>query len=167
MKIVLKHILKNIWEKKGRSLLIILSLIIATTVFVLNLTMPNELVLKIQETLRSIYGETDLGIQTVEPFSIKDLNVGEEKINHVGLSELEITINDKQAIVFGLDIDRTKEMKMLGADVPNLNKNEVVINQEQADEHGYKEGDLLKFIIEDQNYEFKIVKIVSKKDLIR
>lgn len=165
MKIVLKHILKNIWEKKGRSLLIILSLIIATTVFVLNLTMPNELVLKIQETLRSIYGETDLGIQTVEPFSIKDLNVGEEKINHVGLSELEITINDKQAIVFGLDIDRTKEMKMLGADVPNLNKNEVVINQEQADEHGYKEGDLLKFIIEDQNYEFKIVKIVSKKGL--
>lgn len=165
MRIILKHILKNIWEKKGRSLLIIISLIIATTVFVLNLTMPNELILKIQETLRSIYGETDIGIATVEPFSINDVIIGNEKITYVGVSELDITIDDKQAIVFGLDIDKSKDMKMLGDDIPNLNKNEVVINQKHADEHGYKVGDLIKFTIEEQNYELKIVKIVSKKGL--
>jgi len=165
MRIVLKHILKNIWEKKGRSLLIIISLIIATTVFVLNLTMPNELVIKVQETLRSIYGKTDMGMGTVEPFSINDVNVGNEKIAYVGVSELDITIDDKQAIVFGLDIDKSVDMKMLGADIPSLNKNEVVINQKQADEYGYKVGDLIKFTIENQNHEFKIVKIVSKKGL--
>lgn len=165
MRIVLKHILKNICEKKGRSLLIIISLIIATTVFVLNLTMPNELVIKVQETLRSIYGKTDMGMATVEPFSINDVNVGNEKITYVGVSELDITIDDKQAIVFGLDIDKSVDMEMLGADIPSLNKNEVVINQKQADEYGYKVGDLIKFTIENQNYEFKIVKIVSKKGL--
>ena len=165
MKVVLKHILKNIWEKKGRSLLIIISLIIATTVFVLNLTMPNELVIKVQETLRSIYGKTDMGIGTVEPFSIDDVNVGNEKITYVGVSDLDITIDDKQAIVFGLDIDKAVDMKMLGADIQSLNKNEVVINQKQADEYGYKVGDLIKFTIENQNHEFKIVKIVSKKGL--
>ena len=165
MRIVLKHILKNIWEKKGRSLLIIISLIIATTVFVLNLTMPDELVIKVQETLRSIYGETDIRIGTVEPFSIDDVNVGNEKIAYVGVSELDITIDDKQAIVFGLDIDKSVDMKMLGADIPSLNKNEVVINQKQADEYGYKVGDTIKFSVENQNYEFKIVKIVSKKGL--
>ena len=165
MRIVLKHILKNIWEKKGRSLLIIISLIIATTVFVLNLTMPNEVVIKVQETLRSIYGETDMAMATVEPFSINDVNVGNEKITYVGVSELDITIDDKQAIVFGLDIDKSIDMKMLGADIPSLNKNEVVINQKQADEYGYKVGDLIKFTIENQNHEFKIVKIVSKKGL--
>ena len=165
MRIVLKHILKNIWEKKGRSLLIIISLIIATTVFVLNLTMPDELVIKVQETLRSIYGETDIRIGTVEPFSIDDVNVGNEKIAYVGVSELDITIDDKQAIVFGLDIDKSVDMKMLGADIPSLNKNEVVINQKQADEYGYKVGDSLKFSVENQNHEFKIVKIVGKKGL--
>lgn len=165
MRIVLKHILKNIWEKKGRSLLIIISLIIATTVFVLNLTMPNELVIKVQETLRSIYGETDMAMATVEPFSINDVNVGNEKITYVGVSEIDITIGDKQAIVFGLDIDKSVDMKMLGADIPSLNKNEVVVNQEQTDEYGYKVGDLIKFTIENQNHEFKIVKIVSKKGL--
>ena len=56
-------------------------------------------------------------------------------------------------------------MKMLGADIPSLNKNEVVINQKQADEYGYKVGDTIKFSVENQNYEFKIVKIVSKKGL--
>lgn len=165
MRIILKHILKNIWEKKGRSLLIIISLIIATAVFVLNLTIPNELVLKIQETLRAIYGETDIGIATVEPFSINDIIVGNEKITYVGVSELDITIDDKQAIIFGLDIDKSKNMKMLGNDIPNLNKNEVVINQKQANEHGYKVGDLIKFTIEEQNYELKIVKSVSTKGL--
>lgn len=165
MRIVLKHILKNIWEKKGRSLLIIISLIIATTVFVLNLTMPNELVIKVQETLRSVYGDTDIGIETVEPFSFNDVNVGNEKIRYVGLSELEITIDDKQVIVFGLDIVKSKNMKMLGTDIPILNKNEVVINQKQADEYGYKVGDLIKFIKEGKKYELRIVKIVSKKGL--
>lgn len=165
MRIVLKHILKNIWEKKGRSLLIIVSLIISTTVFVLNLTMPNEIVIKVQETLRSIYGETDVGVGTVEPFSIDDVNLGNEKITYVGVSEIEIDIDDKKAMVFGLDIDRSIDMKMLGSDIPSLNKNETVINQKQADEYGYKIGDTIKFSVENQNYEFKIVKIVSKKGL--
>jgi len=60
MKVIFKHILKNIWEKKGRSLLIILSLIIATAVFVLNLTLPDKITLKFQETLRSIYGDAEI-----------------------------------------------------------------------------------------------------------
>lgn len=165
MKIILKHILKNIWEKKGRSLLIILSLIIATTVFVLNLILPNEIVLKVQETLRSIYGDTDVSITTVEPFSIDDLNIGNESIKYIGKSQLEISLEDNQAIIYGVDIEKTKEMNMLGTDIPNLNKNEVVISTKQAEEYGYKEGDLITFSVEDKNYELKIVKIVEKKGL--
>lgn len=40
MKIILTHIIRNIKEKKGRSFLIILSLMIASVVFILNLTIP-------------------------------------------------------------------------------------------------------------------------------
>ena len=166
MRIILKHILKNIWEKKGRSLLIILSLIIATTVFVLNLTLPDEIILKIQETLRSMFGKADVSISTVEPFSINDLDIGEEEIDYIGLLRLEIPIkNDKQAIIYGANIENTKKMNMLGEDVPHLNNNEVVINQKQADEYGYKEGDTITFSIEDKEYALKIVKIVGQKGL--
>ena len=109
MKIILKHILKNIWEKKGRSLLIIVSLIIATTVFVLNLTLPDELILKVQETLRSVYGNTDVYIRTVEPFSIDDLNIGNESVNYVGISELEISLEENQGIIYGADIKKQRK----------------------------------------------------------
>ena len=109
MKIILKHILKNIWEKKGRSLLIIVSLIIATTVFVLNLTLPDELILKVQETLRSVYGNTDVYIRTVEPFSIDDLNIGNESVNYVGISELEISLEENKGIIYGADIKKQRK----------------------------------------------------------
>ena len=78
MSILLKHILRNIKENKGRSILIVVALTIATIVLVLNITLPNELLLKVRETLRSIYGKTDISISTVEPFKIEDINWGEE-----------------------------------------------------------------------------------------
>ena len=78
MKIVFKHILRNIWSKKGRSFLIVLALTVATTVFTLNLTLPDELVLKIQQTLRSVYGDVDIAMGTVEEFSVDDIELGDE-----------------------------------------------------------------------------------------
>lgn len=163
MKIIFKHILKNIWEKKGRSLLIILSLIIATTVFVLNLTLPDEITLKYKETLRSVYGDAEIRIGTVEPFSIDDIDVPEEEFKYIGFSGGEIYIEDKQAQILGFDIKDTKEMQMLGSDVPELEKNEVVISSKQAEKYSYKEGDKLIVTVENKKYELEIVKIVSKK----
>lgn len=165
MRIVLKHILKNIWEKKGRSLLIILSLIIATTVFVLNLTLPDEITLKMQETLRSIYGDAEILVATVEPFSIEDMKMPDEEFKYIGFSSPEISLEDKQAQIIGIDIEDAQEMKMLGNDVPKLEKNEVVISSKQAEKHSYKEGDKITGIVENKNYEFEIVKVVDKKGL--
>lgn len=165
MKIILKHILKNIWEKKGRSLLIILSLIIATTFFVNNLILPKEIVLKTQETLRSVYGELDIEIKTVEPFTINNLNMGDEKINYVGISQLQVALGGNEGIIYGTDIEKAKETKMLGSDIPNLNKNEVVISTKQAEKNNYKEGDLITVLVEGTSYELKIVKITSEKGL--
>ena len=165
MKIVLKHILKNIWEKKGRSLLIILSLIIATTVFVLNLTLPDEITLKMQETLRSIYGDAEIEIAKVEPFSIEDISMPDENFKYTGFSKAEVFLDDRQAQILGVNIQDAKEMKMLGEDVPELEKNEVVISLKQAEKYSYEEGDKITALIENKNYELEIVKIVNKKGL--
>lgn len=165
MKIVLKHILKNIWEKKGRSLLIILSLIIATTVFVLNLTLPNEIILKLQETLRSIYGNSEIAIQTVEPFSIDDVKMMDEDFKYIGSSEAEISLKDKQAGILGIDIEEAKKMEMLKEDVPKLEKNEVVMGAKQAEKYSYKEGQIITAIFDEKEYELKIVKIIKGNGL--
>ncbi len=132
MKIILKHILRNIWEKKGRSLLIILALTVATTVFTLNLTLPDEIVLKVQETMRSIYGDVDISMSTVEEFHIDTIEFGDEKINNTNMIGLYIMIDDEPAYIYGLDVDTAKAMKLLGSDVPDLNEYELVISKDQV-----------------------------------
>ncbi|MBQ4067650.1 MAG: FtsX-like permease family protein [Lachnospiraceae bacterium] len=163
MKIVLKHILKNILEKKLRSILIIISLIVATTVFVLNLTLPDEIVLKMQETMRSIFGNADVSITTVENFSLDDLNMGDEEIIAVGITGINGYISDKQVMILGTDIDTAKEIKMLGNDVNTLNKNEIVMTDKQAKKHGYNLNDTIEFTYEDKTYSFKLVKLIKSK----
>lgn len=49
MTILLKHILRNIKKNKGRSILIVVALTIATIVLLLNITLPNELLLKVRK----------------------------------------------------------------------------------------------------------------------
>ena len=140
-------------------------LIISTTVFVLNLTLPNEITLKFQDTLRSIYGDTEIIIESEETFSIKDIKMPDEEFKYTGFSDLEVYMEDIQAEIIGVDVRDTKEMKMLGTDVPKLEKNEVVISSKQAEKYSYKEGDKLIVTVDNQKYELEIAKIVSKKGL--
>ena len=165
MKIVFKHILRNIWSKKGRSFLIVLALTVATTVFTLNLTLPDELVLKIQQTLRSVYGDVDIAMGTVEEFSINDIELGDEEIRVTKSMNLEGLYNDKPIAIQGLNIEEAKNFRMLNDDVPNLLGNQVVISERQAKEHGFNEGQKLKVTFEDKEYVFEIVKIVENKGL--
>ena len=165
MRIVLKHILKNIWEKKGRSLLIILSLIIATAVFVLNLTLPDEIILKMQETLRSMYGEAEIEIRTAEPFSIDDIKIQDEDYEYIGVLSTEISLEKEQAGIWGINIEDAKKIKMLGEDVPNLEENQIVISKKQAEKYSYKEGEKLIAKVDEKEYELEIVKIVEGKGL--
>lgn len=166
MKIVLKHILKNIWAKKMRSILITISLIIATTVFVLNLTLPGEIVLKMQETMRSVFGNCDISVSTVEEFSVEDLDIGNEEILYTGIAGAEGFISEEPVIILGTDIDVAKEMKMLGTDVVELKANEVMVTDKQAEEFGYKVSDKISITKDDKIYEFEIVKIVAAKGIM-
>ena len=165
MKIVFKHILRNIWSKKGRSFLIVLALTVATTVFTLNLTLPDELVLKIQQTLRSVYGDVDIAMNTVEEFSLEDIELGDEEIRVTKTVNIEGLYNDKPLSIQGLNIEEAKSFRMLNSDVPELTGNQVVISERQAKEHGFSEGQRLKVVIEEQEVEFEIVKIVENKGL--
>ncbi len=165
MKIILKHILRNICEKKGRSVLIILALTIATTVFTLNLTLPDEIVLKIHETMRSVYGDFDISMRTVEEFSIDDVWLGDEDIEYTGMIFADITIDDEPACIYGMDIEVAKNMKMLGADVGELGENEVVISKNRAEENGYEVGDKFIAKCEENEFELTIAQIVDNKGI--
>lgn len=165
MKIIIKHILRNIWSKKGRSILIILALIIASSTFILNLTLPNEIIFKIEETFRKIYGNSDIEISSnIDNTSIENINFGNEDIRYTTLSRLDGTDNDGNALVLlGSDINTAKKMKLVSGDVPDLKLNEAVISKKY--EEDYKEGDIISFYYNGNSYDIKIIKIVEKKGI--
>lgn len=163
MKIILKHILRNIKENKGRSLLIIISLTIASALFVLNITLPQEIVSKLEESIRIENGTADIEVGGKNPFNIEELKKENEEIKYTGITYTEGTYKDTLISIGGYDIDSSKEMNLLGEDVPDLNKNEVVINDYYAKEYNYHEGDTIPLNVDNTIYELKLVKIVGKK----
>ncbi len=165
MNIVLKHIVRNIRKNKGRSLLIILALAVATMVFTLNLTLPEELVIKVQETMRSVYGNVDIVISTVEEFDSESVVLGDEDIRYTELLSLECMLGDEPALIYSLDAEGAKAMKLLGEDAPSLQENELVISKKQSEKNGYEKGSVIKVVYEDKEYEFVIAEIVSNKGL--
>ncbi|MBP3339254.1 MAG: FtsX-like permease family protein [Lachnospiraceae bacterium] len=165
MKIILKHILRNIWEKKGRSLLIILALTVATTVFTLNLTLPDEILLKVHETMRSVYGDFDISMTSVEEFSVDDVWLGDEKIEYTGMVFTDVLIDDEPASIYGMDIEVARGMHMLGTDVDLLENNEVIVSKSDAEKYEYEVGDTFTAVYEEKEFEFVIAQIVEDKGL--
>ena len=168
MKSILKHILRNIWSKKGRSLLIILSLTIATTVFVLNLTLPQEIVLKVQETLRQVYGDCDLAVYYEDDEDNKEIDFGKYKDEIVSSTEYQIPVfvDNKPALFLGFDIENAKTLKLFGEDVAQIGEAEIIMTESQAEAGGYKEGDVLEISFDDSVYKLKIAKIVEANGIM-
>ncbi len=166
MSIILKHIFRNIKEHKMRSILIFIALMISTCVLIIDIVLPNELLIKIEDTFKTIYGDADISISSVENFEYDKLKFNGVKYDYVATNNMYATNKeDKPTVVMGINISKAKDFKLLGEDVPELNQNEVVINDYSAKEKGYKKGDIIKLKYNDIEYEFIIKDIVKKKGL--
>ena len=165
MKIILKHILRNIKEKKGRSLLIIISLMIASCVFILNLTIPNQIVEANKNRMKDAIGKSDILVASFENFNINDLKVNKEEIKSVGVNQIGLIHKDKTLIIYGSDIEKCEELKLIDDEI-DLNDNEIIINKATAEKYNYKENDIIKLEIDEVEYELKIRKILDNKGLL-
>ena len=166
MSIILNHIFRNIKEHKMRSILIFIALMISTCVLIIDIVLPNELLIKIEDTFKTIYGDADISISSVEDFEYDKLKFNGVKYDYVATNNMYATNKeDKPTVVMGINISKAKDFKLLGEDVPELNQNEVVINDYSAKEKGYKKGDIIKLKYNDIEYEFIIKDIVKKKGL--
>lgn len=164
MKIVLTHIIRNIKEKKGRSLLIILSLMIASIVFILNLTIPNQILESNMNIMRDTIGSSDLLLGSFNEFNINDLKLNDEKIKYVGVNDLYIIHKDKTFVIYATDTYDASNMNLI--DNINLLDDEIIISKTTAEKYNYKVNDIMTIDIENNKYDLKIKKIVDNKGLM-
>ena len=164
MKIILTHIMRNIKEKKGRSILIIISLMIASITFILNLTIPNQIVETKMQQSRKAIGSSDIMVASFDVFNIDDLKLSDEKIKSVGVNSLYLIHKDKTLVIYGTDIKKASEISLVTN--IDLKDNEIIISKSTADKYNYKVNDTITLEIEDSKYELKIKDIVDAKGLL-
>lgn len=164
MKIILTHIIRNIKEKKGRSLLVILSLMVAAIVFILNLTIPNQIIDANIDRVRDAVGSSDLLISSFEKFDINNLKLDEEKINYVGVNNLYSIHKDKTLVIYGTDLSSASDMGLI--DNVNLLDDEIIISKTTAEKYNYKVNDIMIIDFANNKYDLKIKEVVDNRGLM-
>lgn len=164
MRIIITHILRNIKEKKGRSLLIILSLMIASVVFILNLTIPNQIVETKAKQSRDAIGKSDVLVASYVPFNINDIKLSNEESKIVGVNDLYTIHKDKTLVIYGTDIKEAFNIDLINN--IDLLDNEIIISKTTADKYKYKLNDIITIDLMDSKYELKIKDIVEAKGLL-
>ena len=154
MSIILKYILKNMKEKKLRSLLIIISLILSVVVLTLCLTLKDNILGKYTEFLMKTVGTTDVLLSKDTPFEIDKI---EGISDNYSIAPIVHYIKDKNDVI-GMNIVDLQQNKMIKSDrKTNLIDNEVIISKKIADVKNIKVNDTINVL----NKELKVVQIVE------
>ena len=188
MKIILKHVLKNIKEKKIRSLIIILSLIAVSIITMICISMGDELEEKYVQTLRGITGDVDLVVNVKSSTDVEKIGVKEDLSSTEGVSKLDLSKlnlpNDKisyasivahpikieykddykYALIEGFDLKEAVDMRTFkNNDIANLQENEIAITENTAKELNVKVGEYINVIKEDNSKVALKVAIIAEK----
>ena len=166
MKIVLKHIMRNIWAHKIRSLLILLALTISTSVLIIDIVLPDELYVKIEDTLRNVYGDADISITGGEPFLLDNLSKMDTEIEYTPSNGIDGTyLNGDPVEVFALDMNKAYDLKLISKLDEELKDNEIVISEDVANKKNYKIGDEITIKSDKKEFTFKVKQIIGKVGL--
>ena len=154
MSIILKYILKNMKEKKLRSLLIIISLTLSVVVLTLCLTLKDNILEKYTEFLIKASGTSDILLTKDIPFEKSEIEKFSDNYNSVPY----LMFSKDKSNVIGVNIEDLQENKMIKAEkTSNLDNDEVIISKKIAENKNLKLNDKIKVL----NTELKIVEIVE------
>ncbi len=154
MSIILKYILKNLKEKKLRSLLIIISLTLSVVVLTLCLTLKDNVLEKYTEFLMKTSGTSDILLTKDIPFEKSEI----EKFSDNYKSVPYLMFAKDKSNIIGVNIEDLQENKMIKAEkTSNLNSNEVIISKKIAENKNIKLNDKIKVL----DTELKVVEIAQ------
>lgn len=171
MGVVFKHILKNVFGKPGRTLLVIVCLTISSFVALMTFDMSGAMRNLFTNLYSSFFGSTDILVDGETENSFRFLEDEEFPDNtHVFLYEtgdMYYTRIDGQydlieshhISVWAFDFDEAETIGLFSSDV-ELGENQVYMNEEMAETFGFEEGDtIILHDIYQNEVEFEIAEI--------
>jgi len=177
MGIIIKFIIKNIFEKKLRTFLILLSIIISSAVFFSSIAISGSLVSIIADTFRGAVGDSDIMIfpseESNSPYvytkGLEEYKDGFEylieELTHYGTyspSSKETVNLNIRGIDYG-DLQKMLPFSLEEGDLMPFEGQKVIISKRMADSNGLKIGDILTISSGDMFYRFRIAAIAKNQ----
>lgn len=175
MNIIMKHILRNIRAHKGRSILMILALTVATAVLILNVTLGEEIATKYVETFRSVYGDSDVSISMKNVKDSRDLaamelipsklDLGDTKITTMLTTDIggyaDINGEGHETLIMGMNLQDAYKMDEFSKGDIQLKEDELVVNERCSEQFKIHKGDKVIFTYNEKEYTFNVVEVVK------
>ena len=172
MNIIVKNLLKNVFCKPFRTLLVVFSIFVCSFCAMLSF----DLVTSIKDVIADLYGDLIQGdiIAMVDDYSAKGLPDGfpEADIMMINSNSEQLYrdipgeyayVTSENMTIYGVDVEQAIHMELLDADV-TLEDNETMIGYKLSESYGYSIGDTI--VVHDRaegEHELTIVGIFPKE----
>ncbi|ARU60244.1 hypothetical protein CBW65_03585 [Tumebacillus avium] len=181
MKVLLKYMFKNILEKKFRTLIVLVSIMISGALFFASNEISDTMVKISTERLRQYVGTSDLVIrpndQSPAPYFDPAQAEAYEDTEYVigGLEDRAQYLENRQSHSFSLlgldaaDMERMNPVTLTepAAGMPGFMGQKIVVSQRTADTFGFAKGDAVSLTIHDKAYSFEVYGIAKPDAMFR
>ena len=176
MGIIVKFVLKNIYEKKLRTFLILFSIILSSALFFASQAITNNVVNMFVADSRQFYGSADIMIHPDKSSPSPYLKIGQmeafiPKTDYVvsALQGSAYYIHERrETISINLRGTTIEDMSIMNpvfiegaSDIGSFSGRKIIISKKAAETYGYKTGDVIKLEIKGINYKFTICAIAQ------
>jgi|LSQX01.2.fsa_nt_gb putative ABC transport system permease protein len=176
MRIIFRYLLKSIWEKKLRTFLIILSIVLSTGVFFASMAISGSLTDMITNTIRGYCGSSDIIImrnnKSATPFLYtqtfkKHKEMFEYIAGQIDAGGIYITGKQEEVEVsiHGVSIDELEKMNPFKLveekDIYPFEGNKIIIDDMTAKSYGLKTGDWMELSLQGNKKKFSICGIAT------
>ena len=168
---ILKHIIRSVKKNIGRTILVIVSIMISAAVILMNFIISSDIIEQYTSAQRGIYHDFDLMVKSDKLyFSLKDFKYDSSKINDViKIQSYAImdTNNDSRIYkLYGTDVKKAIEAHLVEIDSNIVPKTgEGIIDRETAEDWNLSLGDKIEYLTVDGSKQVTIAGIAENKGL--
>ncbi len=171
MKIILKHTLKNIFGKPGRTFLILFCITLCTFVAIVSTDLTNAMNSIIRGMMSEMAGTTDVMAVSDEQIDLSDpkypanttLEVrAYENTKYAHDEEAYYIAREEMVYIYSMNLDAAEKLKVMKTDTKNFGDDECLVNEGYLESYNVNIGDSIVLIDSNKNeVSFKIAGVTS------
>ncbi|HHT25210.1 MAG TPA: FtsX-like permease family protein [Clostridiaceae bacterium] len=174
MRLLLKHIFRNINENKIRGFLIIFSLAISSFVLYINFVTKDEIVDQYESLMTDIFNGYEINVVSESV----DASIEKDVINKIKEHDLVtdtipihsefcayIDEDSMTAQLYSTDLKKLNDAELIETNIQELKAEEIVISHSFSSEYDYEKGDTLELVTNEGVSTYKIVDVANNYGL--